>query len=315
MINRKNDAPELKTKKVNISETEEEDLSGEEDEPDKSIVETTGEKVAPFLEHLEELRSRLIWMVLAVIACAGISFPFMDEIIDFLAAPMISGNYAIEFQYLQPASPLIIRLKLAVICGIVIASPIILYHITRFVLPALYKRERKWYYFALLSFLSLFSAGVIFCYYVLAPMIFKFLVDYSMGENTEIDIALRPNLPDYIEFFTQLIIAAGLLFQLPIILSFLAKIGVVDDAKLKKGRPYAIIIILIVSAFITPPDVISQIVLGLPIMLLYEISISIAKFIRKRREARIKREEEEYNKEMHVEEHEILDQIKPETEE
>lgn len=222
----------------------------------------------PFWGHLDELRSRLIKSAFAVAVAACLFYSFVDEVLAFLIRPV--GKVI----FTSPADAFVARFMLTIWGGIIIALPVIIYQIWQFVSVALKDNEKKYVrFFAPFSFL-LFVVGSLFGYWVMIPMGMKFLLSFSTDY-----IVPMITIQNYISFVTTLVLAFGMAFQLPLILMFLAKIGIVTPAFLIQKRKHAIILILIASALITPPDAVSQIIMALPLLVLYELGIIVSKLI------------------------------------
>jgi len=242
---------------------------------DKKLNDET-QKEMSFLDHLEELRWRIIKILLSVIILSIISFTQADYIIDFLKYPLSKINPAPKIIFLKPAGMFIVRMSVAFVAGFVFSLPIIIIQIWKFISPGLYTTEKKIAYIFFFSAIICFIAGFLFAYFLILPMGLNFLLKMTVeGIEPQLDIN------NYISFVMQLIIVFGLVFELPVIVGTLAKFNLINSNFLKKIRPYAIIIIFIISALITPPDIVSQVFLALPLILLYEISILLAKLINK----------------------------------
>jgi len=223
----------------------------------------------PFTAHLEELRKRLITSFIAIGVGAVISFAFKERLFNILIQPLIKvmeeGDTLI-FTGLPEA--FFTYLKVALLSGILISSPIILYEFWMFVAPGLYKKERR--LLGPIVFLSsfFFIGGELFGYFIVFPWGFKFFLGFA----TE-TIRPLPSMKEYFAFSAKLLLAFGLVFELPLVLTFLAKLGIVSVDFLKKNRKYALLLFFVGSAILTPPDVITQIMMALPLMALYELSI------------------------------------------
>ncbi|MBD3258404.1 twin-arginine translocase subunit TatC [candidate division GN15 bacterium] len=224
----------------------------------------------PFLEHLEELRKRLIWSALAVVVGAGGAFYFSDVLMEFIQKPM-GGE---PLHNMQVTGTFYAYLKVSLIAGVVAVLPFVFYQMWAFVAPGLYQREKAAIIPLLLISTILFGIGGAFCYLVVLPIAIQFLIGFGDGTITN-----YITIGSYINFAGLLILAFGFSFQLPIVSYFLGKMGVISASFLAKGRRYAFVIILIVGAIITPPDVITQLLLAGPIYLLYEISIIIVRVV------------------------------------
>ncbi|MEL6284878.1 MAG: twin-arginine translocase subunit TatC [Pseudomonadota bacterium] len=234
---------------------------------------------APLLEHLTELRSRLIYAILALAVSAGVCFGFAEHIYNFLLRPFATVAEAardgaqLELIYTGPLEFFFAKLRLSLFAGLFLAFPYIAYQLYAFVAPGLYKNERG----ALIPFLVaaplLFAAGAAFVYVVMMPMVARFALAQEQIDSTVAAITLLPRVSEYLSLIMALMLAFGISFQLPVILSLLGKAGLVSSENLQSGRKYALVGILAFAAFFTPPDVISQVLLTVPVYGLYEVSI------------------------------------------
>lgn len=235
----------------------------------------------PFTEHLEELRKRLIISAIAVGVGFLASYGFAEQLYMLLAQPakaVMQNDNSFIFTSLTEA--FFTYLKLALFSGIVLASPVILYQVWAFVAPGLYRHEKKYALpFVLLSTVF-FLAGVLFCFLVVFPIACTFFAGFA--ENGLIEMKLK--MSDYLSFSCKFMLAFGVVFEMPIFILFLARMGIVTHDQLKRNRKYVLILAFVVAAFLTPPDVVSQILMAVPLIILYEISIIIAKVFGKQRE-------------------------------
>lgn len=227
--------------------------------------------------HIRELKDRLIKSLLAFAIAVGAAYYFADDIYRFLVAPLaeqFSGQPDRKLIYTGLTEAFVTYIKLACYTGFAAAFPIIFYQIYRFVAPGLYSNERVLFLIFLLSSPLLFAGGAALAYYFIFPLAWKFFLSFETPSNAGMPaIELQARVAEYLSLALELMLGFGLCFQMPVILLLLAKMGVVSANTLKKGRRYAIVIIFIVAAIATPPDVLSQISLALPLLALYEISI------------------------------------------
>ncbi|MDR1859998.1 MAG: twin-arginine translocase subunit TatC [Bacteroidales bacterium] len=257
-----------------------------------------------FFEHLEELRWRIIRSVVAVLVIAIAAFIFkgfiFDDIIFRVKAPDFWSNRMfgklaeligtdeirinttdLKLQSLEMASQFQAHIWCSLIAGLIVAFPYVIYQIWQFISPALYEKERKYSTGAVFYISLLFIIGVLFGYYMIAPLSVHFLGNYKISEAVEPNI----NFASYIKTVSSVVLATGLVFQLPVFVFFLSKIGVITPDVLKRYRRHAYVGLLILSAIITPPDVWSQILVCVPLIVLYEGGIFISRWVQKREEA------------------------------
>lgn len=227
--------------------------------------------------HIAELRKRLGISVISVIVLFLFCFSFWNPILAFITAPLkevLPNGSSIIFTQIQ--EPFFTAMKVSFFTGLMLSLPIIFWQFWLFVAPGLYENEKKYVIPFVFSATIMFLCGAAFCYYVVVPLGFKFLIEFG-GQL----FSALPSIGEYVGFFTKLLIAFGIAFELPVITFFLAKLGLVDDGSLKGFFKYAIVIIFIFSAIMTPPDVLSQFLMAFPLIGLYGISIFIAKMANK----------------------------------
>jgi sec-independent protein translocase protein TatC len=246
---------------------------------------TNDELQMTFWEHLEELRSRLIKALLAFAVGAGCAWYFRERVLLWLTTPFVQAwsrsitDQRPALHFPAPASLFIAYLRLSLLAGLVFALPIILYQIWAFVAPGLYARERRLALPFVISSMTLFLGGGYFGWKVAFPVAFKYLLDFSGSVHSDtIAIQIEPTvmIGDYIEFIARMLAAFGAVFELPVLVFFLAAAKIIDHTHLIKFARYFIVIAFFISAIITPPDVMSQLLLALPLCLLYVVSIGIA---------------------------------------
>ena len=238
------------------------------------------EKKLPLTSHLQELRKRLILSFIAIGVGFFVCYALKESLFDILAAPLLKvmptgGNLI----FTSVAEAFFTYMKIAFIAGLILTSPFILYQIWAFVAPGLYRHEKRYVVPFVLAGSFFFALGIFFGYYVAIPIGFKFLLGFA----TDI-IKPMPSMKDYLSFSIKFLLAFGLVFEFPVILVLLARIGVVDAKTLARQRKYAILLIFIFAAVMTPPDLISQVLMALPLMGLYELSILLSKLFGKKKE-------------------------------
>jgi sec-independent protein translocase protein TatC len=257
-----------------------------------------------FLEHLEVMRWHLLRSILAIVILALVAFVFKDIVFDkILLAPKepvfptnrwlcrlgdILGLERIcinqdpfTLQTVKMAEQFSMHIMVSLIAGVVVAFPYIFWEFWRFIVPALYDKERNTARGAVFLTSQLLILGGVFGYYIIAPLSVNFLGNYKVSES----VISAPTLRSYVSTISSVVLAAGLVFQLPILVYFLSKVGLVTPGFLKKYRRHSLIVIVTLSAIITPPDVFSQILVALPLMVLYEIGIMISRRIVKEKKA------------------------------
>ena len=234
----------------------------------------------PFLAHLEELRKRLIICAIAIGIGFAISYFFSKQLFSFLVLPLTKVLPA-ESRLIFTSLPemFIAYIKVALIAGIILAIPIVFYELWMFLAPALYQRE-KGYVIPFVLFSSiLFVAGSLFGYFIVFPYGFKFFISFA----TE-DIQALPSVKQYFSFAIRLLFAFGVVFEMPVVVFFMTKIGLITPDSMKKFRKFAILCSFILSAILTPPDVATQIMMALPLIVLYEVSIIISQAVYRKKE-------------------------------
>ncbi|MEN6325289.1 MAG: twin-arginine translocase subunit TatC [Syntrophomonas sp.] len=226
------------------------------------------------IEHFEELRKSLIISIVAIVAAAVFCFSYNEEILSVITLPLRMLNQQLIVTGVTEA--FFVKLILSFYAGFVLAFPVVVWATWRFFKPALYPHERKYVYVLLPVSVILFAAGVLFSYFGILPLVLNFFI-YIAGENLETMF----KVDQYVSFVTAFTIPFGLVFELPVVVYFLTKFGVIKPQTLSKNRKYALLIIVIAAAALTPgPDPISQMMMAGPVYLLYEVSIIVSKMVK-----------------------------------
>ena len=233
------------------------------------------------LSHLIELRSRLLRCVAALLLVFVALLPFSQRLYAWLAQPLLSRlPPGAKLVAIDVSSPFLVPVKLTFLTAIVLAMPLIIYQLWAFVAPGLYRNERKLAVPLLLSAGTLFYTGCAFAYFLVLPMVFGFLT-----RVTPEGVAMMTDIGHYLDFVTVMFLAFGASFEVPVAVVILVLLGWVTPEQLRSARPYAIVGIFVIAAVLTPPDVVSQLLLAIPMVLLYEVGVVAARMIARRRTA------------------------------
>ena len=247
------------------------------------------EEKQPFLGHLEELRKRLVISAIAVGVGFAASYPFAERLFGLLVAPlqavMPEGSHLI---FTNLPEMFFTYLKVSFLAGIMLVAPFIFYQIWMFIAPGLYKKEKKYVIPFVVASTILFVGGSLFGYFIVFPFGFKFFVGFSNEY-----VKALPSVKQYFSFAIKLLFAFGVVFELPVVIFFLAKMGMVTPKMLRKNRKYAILMTFVVAAILTPPDVITQCMMAGPLIILYEIGILVAQIAWKKKEEKKKEAEDD----------------------
>jgi len=237
------------------------------------------EEKLPFTAHLEELRQRLIVCSIAILIGFCIAYGFKEQLFHILMKPLIAAmGKGEKLIFTGLAEAFFTYLKVAFLGGLMLSSPVIIYEFWMFVAPGLYAEERRLMLPVVFLSSFFFIGGALFGYFIVFPLGFEFFLAFA-DEN----IQAMPSMKEYLSFSATMLLAFGVVFELPLVITFLARLGVVSVEFLRKNRKYAILLIFIVAAILTPPDVISQIMMAIPLMILYEVSIVGSKIFGKKK--------------------------------
>lgn len=232
-----------------------------------------------FISHLIELRDRLLKAAIAWILLFVCLFPFANELYTILAQPLLSklpqGGQMIATEVV---TPFFVPVKVAMMAAFLVALPFILYQVWAFIAPGLYAHERKLVLPLVLASLILFACGMAFAYFLVFPVVFGFIIGIA-----PVGVAVMTDIGKYLDFVITMFLAFGITFEVPIVVIVLAMTGIVEVSKLREGRPYVIVGAFVIGAIFTPPDVVSQIMLAVPLWLLYEVGVIVAGWIVKNR--------------------------------
>ena len=239
----------------------------------------------PFLEHLEELRLRLFRVIGAVLLMAIISYFWVNELFSLLFQPLrssgLSASWQVDIIGTSPAEAFTTKLKITAVAGVILSLPFSFYQLWHFVAPGLHEEEKKlvipFVFFSTLFFL----VGVSFCYYAAFPVAFTFFVQ----EYQSIAVSPRIQMSEYLEFIVTSMLVFGIMFELPVLSYFLARMKLLSSQLLIKNSRYAIVAIFIIAAVLTPPDVVSQLLLAVPLTVLYGLCILVCRAVERSRDS------------------------------
>ena len=254
---------------TDAAETSDKDAEGEE------LAEGT------LLSHLIELRSRLIKMVGAVLIIFLCLLPFYESIYEFIAEPVRAAVPGGEMIAIGTIANVLVPIKATMFVALFLAMPVVLYQVWAFIAPGLYRKEKRFAFPLLASSITLFYAGVAFAYYIVFPLIFAFFASIDLEGTSWV-----PDIGPYLDFVTSVVLAFGIAFEVPVATVLVVWAGLTTPEKLAKARPYVFLMAFVVGMFLTPPDVISQTLLAVPVYLLYEIGLLMSRlFVRRPAEA------------------------------
>lgn len=254
--------------------------SGDDEDPE--TLEDSSGKMS-FLEHLDELRKRLIYVVYSLIAGCAVAFIFIGKVFDFIMKPMYlmlaTEGTGAKLMYTAGPEPFMLHLKIGFLAGIFIASPLILWQVWKFIAPGLYSHEKKFAIPFVMMSTFFFVAGGLFAHYVAFPVTWNFFLGFGNDY-----MVFMPKIDEAFSLYTKLLLGMGAIFEMPTLVLFLARMGVVTARLLIKYFKYALLAIFIIAAILSPgTDIMSQLVMAVPMILLYGVSIIVAFIFQKRR--------------------------------
>ncbi len=247
----------------------------------------------PLVEHLIELRNRVVKALLAVIIVFVVLSPFMKQLFDTVSHPLMGAlPQGTKLLSIGVVAPFLVPLKVTLFVAFLIALPVVLYQAWAYIAPALYRHEKKLVLPILVSSVAMFGLGILYCYFIVFQFVFRFIAQFSPES-----VNFAPDIDSYFNFVLTLFFAFGLTFEVPIVVMVLNHVGIASLEGLKKARPYMIVGAFVIAAIFTPPDVLSQILLALPLVLLYQAGIWLVQIFGKKNptpfmEQRDKAEEE-----------------------
>jgi len=257
-----------------------EDLDMEKPEESSPTGEEAGEGEMTFLDHLEELRWRILWGLGAILLGTIIGFILTQNfgVIDFLISPVSAYVEDEKLTYLSPTEPFFVTFKIAFFLGIIMSLPILFYHFWAFVAPALLRNEKKIFFPAIFASVILFAVGIVMAFGIVLPLGLKFLLSFQPS-------SLKPmiTIGEYLSFATRISLAFGFVFELPLIVAVLSYLGILTPEFMRQKRRHAYVVICILSAILTPADVASMIMMAVPLLMLFEGSIYLSVVITARR--------------------------------
>lgn len=244
-------------------------------------------KQTSFFEHFAELRKRVIFCFLFFCVIFGLCYSFKESIYRFLLSPLIEvtkDNDDFSLIYTDLTEAFFVYLKVAIMSAFLFSSPVFIWQFYMFLAPGLYKSERAVLLPYLIATPVLFTTGATIVYYYIFPLAWKFFITFeNSGKSFGIPIEFMPSVSEYLDLVIQFMFAFGTAFQIPVILTLMVRVGLLNTQSLSNRRRIAIVIIFIIAAILTPPDVLSQIGLAIPMLILYELSILICRYIEKKK--------------------------------
>ncbi len=234
----------------------------------------------PLISHLVELRNRTVRAAISVLVVFVVLSPFMKQIFDFLSHPlMVALPQGAKLLSTGVVAPFMVPLKVTLFLSFVIALPMVLYQIWAYIAPALYRREKRLAMPILVSSVGMFFLGMVYCYFIVFRMVFQFIAGFSPDS-----VNFAPDIDAYFSFVLSMFLAFGLTFEVPIVVVVLNHLGIASYEKLCKARPFVIVGAFVLAALFTPPDVLSQLLLAVPLVILFQAGIVLVRIFGKRQE-------------------------------
>ncbi len=235
----------------------------------------------PLMSHLLELRSRLVRAAVSVLVVFAVLSPFMKHIFDLLSQPLMAAlPQGVKMLSTGVVAPFFVPLKVTLFLAFLIALPYVLYQVWAFIAPGLYKREKRLIFPILASSIVMFALGMLYCYFIVFRMVFMFIAGFSPGS-----VNFAPDIDAYFSFVITMFVAFGITFEVPIVVMVLNRMGVASYERMCKIRPYVIVGAFVVAAIVTPPDVMSQCLLAVPLVVLYQVGLWCVKLFGKKEDS------------------------------
>lgn len=246
----------------------------------QSAAETAAADGQTLVEHLAELRRRLMYMAAGVLLCLAVALPFANELYTLAALPLMANLPAgSQMQAIDIVAPFFVPLKVAAMTAFLVSLPHTLYQLWAFVAPALYRHEKRLVLPLVVSSVLLFFAGMAFCYFAVFPVMFEFL-----PATAPEGIQVTPDIGSYLSLIMGLFAAFGATFEVPVLVVLLHRMGIVELSALRAARPYVVVAAFVVAGVLTPPDVLSQFLMAVPLLVLYEVGLLVCRWVSVRRE-------------------------------
>ena len=243
----------------------------------------------PLVSHLIELRNRIVKAAISILIVFACMSPFMKQIFDYLSRPlMVALPQGVKLLATGVVAPFMVPLKVTLFAAFVVALPYVLYQLWAYIAPALYRREKRLALPVIISSVAMFAVGMAYCYFIVFGMVFKFIAGFSPDS-----VNFAPDIDSYFSFVLTMFFAFGITFEVPILVVVLNRVGVASYEKLVKARPFIIVGAFVLAAIFTPPDVLSQLLLAIPLVVLFEVGLLCVRMFGRRDEGNDDDDEEE----------------------